>query len=853
MFKSHERFHSANGKRLVLIVDDEFVNRELLRGALQADYELLFAENGQQALDLMREHADALSLVLLDLLMPVMNGFDVLKQAKLDPAISHVPIIVITSDQDAEIESLTLGASDFIPKPYPQPGVMQARVLKTIELTEDRQIISSTERDALTGLYNREYFYRYAEQYDLHHKGSNMDAIVVDINHFHMINERFGTARGDEVLRRIGTALREEVADVEGMVCRREADIFLVYCLHGLDYGKFLKNTTAKVSGGGAGETHVWLRMGVYENVDKELDVVRRFDRAKIAADTVQGSFTTQIGMYDDALHKQELFQEQLIEDFDAAIREHQFQVYYQPKFDIIPDIPVLASAEALVRWNHPTLGMVSPGVFIPLFEKNGLIQGLDTYVWRETASRIRNWLDRFGFAVPVSVNVSRIDMYDPHLVETLLEILAENDLSPHDMNLEVTESAYTQDSEQIITTVNRLRRLGFRIEMDDFGTGYSSLNMISTLPIDALKMDMQFIRTAFNDGGDTKMLEVIIDIAEHLSIPVIAEGVETHEQMLALRDMGCDYVQGYYFSRPVPADEYEKFVIERKEAGTPDLGNVAHPSDFEKHPFGDITSALSSGFESIFYVDTDSDHYVEFSSQGSRDDLQIETSGTNFFGDALRRALGPVYEEDRSRIELSLNKSTLMAQVKGSSPFSMTYRILEAGVLVFYSIEVARARTHDDHHIIVGISNVDAQVAEAEALKRRQERSITYARIAQALAADYLNIYCINAENDHFVEFSPHGSHEGLGVERRGSDFFGFVRESASATAHPDDLAMLLEELTKENVLAKLSREATFNLSYRRMRQGGPTDVRLKATLLEGESGGFIVIGVSEAEGAST
>ncbi|MGI6221467.1 MAG: EAL domain-containing protein [Coriobacteriales bacterium] len=422
MLKSHENFHSRYGKRLVLVADDEFVNRELLRTVLQDEYELLFAENGREALDAIAEHKETLSLVLLDLLMPVMSGMDVLREVRgsSDPDISRVPIIVVTSDQAAEIESLTQGASDFIPKPYPQPGVVKARINRTIELSEDRQIISSTERDDLTGLYNREYFYRYAEQYDHHHTETSMDAIVVDVNHFRMINERFGTARGDEVLRRLATALRDEVNGIGGIVCRREADIFLVYCPHGLDYDAILERLSEKVPGEG-GDSRVWLRMGVYENVDRTMEVERRFDRAKMAADKVQGSFTSRIGMYDDDLHKHELFQEQLIEDFGAAIAEHQFQVYYQPKFDVRGNVPALGGAEALVRWIHPTLGMVSPGEFIPLFEENGLIQNLDLHVWRETAAQIREWHDRFGYAVPVSVNVSRVDMYDPNLVESIL------------------------------------------------------------------------------------------------------------------------------------------------------------------------------------------------------------------------------------------------------------------------------------------------------------------------------------------------------------------------------------------------------------------------------------------------
>lgn len=565
MLKSHEKFHSAHGKRLILVADDEAINRELMGHVLQDEYEVIFACDGQETIEQVRKYKDDLSLVLLDLMMPVKPGLEALREMKTDPALKHIPVIVITADQDAEIESLSIGAVDYIPKPYPQPGIILARVLKAIELYEDRDIIQSTERDPLTGLYNREYFYRYSEQYDQHHRDAEMDCIVVDVNHFHMINERFGAAYGDELLRRIGEKIREMVAETDGIVCRRSADTFMVYCPHGKDYKEILEHASIGLSGDESVNSRVRLRMGVYANADKSMEIERRFDRAKMAADTVRNSFTRTIGIYDSTMHERELYTEQLIDDFQKALDEKQFTVFFQPKFDVRPKSPVLSSAEALIRWRHPELGMISPGVFIPLFEDNGLIQELDNYVWRETASQIRSWKESLGFSVPVSVNVSRIDMYDPHLVDKFRQLLEEYGLQAEELLLEITESAYTQDSEQIIETVNQLRSLGFRIEMDDFGTGYSSLNMISSMPIDALKLDMQFVRSAFKDQKDTRMLEVIIDISDRLGVPVIAEGVETEEQVVALKDLGCDIIQGYYFSKPVPAKDLEPFLEIRK------------------------------------------------------------------------------------------------------------------------------------------------------------------------------------------------------------------------------------------------------------------------------------------------
>ncbi len=852
MLKSHEKFHSANGKRLVLVVDDEAINRELMGLILQEEYELLYAADGQEALEKIRAHRDVLSLVLLDLMMPVMPGKEVLRQIKADESIRHIPVIVLTADQDAEIESLSLGATDFIPKPYPKAGVILARVLRTIELSEDRQIIQSTERDPLTGLYNREYFYRYSEQYDQHHKSTDMDAIVINVNHFHMINERFGTAYGDEVLRHIGERVRDMVQNTGGIVCRREADTFMVYCPHGQDYRAILESASVGLSEDTGANSRVRLRMGVYAKVDKELDIERRFDRAKMAADTVRNSFTNPIGLYDSTLHERELYAEQLIEDFHKAIREKQFKVFYQPKFDVRPEIPVLASAEALVRWQHPRLGMISPGIFIPLFEENGLIQTLDNYVWRTAAEQIRAWKERFGFAVPVSVNVSRIDMYDPKLIETLQDLLGDNGLSPREMLLEITESAYTQDSEQIIGMVSRLRELGFQIEMDDFGTGYSSLNMISALPIDALKLDMQFVRNAFKERKDTRMLEVIIDIADYLSVPVIAEGVETEEQLNALKAMGCDLVQGYYFSRPVPAEEYERFVTERmRQEVAPAVQKRAERGrrrdEGGHNGFGRIAYALSRGFEKIYYIDTENDHYVEFSSDGRDEDLQIERSGADFFTDMRRGIARQVYEPDRERMKLCLQKDVLLTQLRSGQPFVMTCRLLEGDSPRYYTLKAVRASTHDDHHIVVGVSNVDAQIAGERLPEVEQRHSIdTYSRIAQALAKDYFSIYYVDTQTDRFIEYSSYEDYAELNIEKDGEDFFNLSRKNIRRVGHPDDLPHFLEAFTKENILRELKESGSFIINYRLLFGGVPTYVSMKATSMGDGNDHHIVIGVN-------
>lgn len=551
----------VDGKRHILVADDEMINRELLENILCDEYDVLLAEDGERAYELIRENRNTLSLILLDLIMPKLNGLDLLLRLKDEPELRSIPVIVLTSDQASEVESLNRGASDFIPKPYPQPDVIRARISRSIELAEDRQIISATERDELTGLYSSEYFYRYGEQFDKFHPDSDMDALCLDVNHFHIVNERFGMAKGDEILKKIAGCLVTFFSTSDCVICRKTADTFLVYCSHRDDY----TSITDKISEVCCDmPTSVKLRIGVYASCDKKLDIRSRFDRAKIAADLIKNNYSAFVSVFDEKLMENELFAEQLVDEFPKALAEKQFKVFFQPKFNIVGDKPVLSSAEALVRWFHPTLGMISPGKFIPLFEEDGLIAQLDEYIWRCAADNIADWKKRLGLSVPVSVNLSRAEMYDPALVGTFEKITSESGITTKDIYLEITESAYVRDSDQIVERVKELREHGFFIEMDDFGSGYSSLNMISELPIDALKLDMMFIRNAFNKSGDTRMISIVIDIADYLGVPVIAEGVETEEQYLTLKKLGCSIIQGYYFSKPVPAEEFEKFLLEK-------------------------------------------------------------------------------------------------------------------------------------------------------------------------------------------------------------------------------------------------------------------------------------------------
>ncbi len=544
--------------RKVLIVDDEFIERQMLGAMLSDHYEVDYAENGLEALNMIRDEKLTLSLIILDLHMPELDGYSLLKIIRADSELRRIPVIVLTSEKDAEVKSLQLGAADFISKPYDAPDIIRARVSHSIELAENSIIIHETERDTLTGLFNKEFFLEYGKRLD-NQNNMPMDAVVLDINRFHIVNELYGREYGDLVLKHIGNSIHELVRQTGGLACRSGSNSFGIYIPHTDDLSEKIEDYVKQIDDSLANK--ISIRLGIYSDDENTSDMEHRFDCARLACHKLRSSYLTAYSFYDAKLHSKELHEERLINDIDKALSEHQFKVYYQPKYNIRGDKAVLTSAEALVRWEHPEYGMVSPGEFISLFENNGLIHKLDRYVWNEAAAQIKRWEDNYGANLPVSVNVSRVDIFDPMLGEELLMITKTNGIAPKKLLLEITESAYTDNSQQIIDTVSSLRDIGFKIEMDDFGCGYSSLNMLTSLPIDALKLDMKFIRNICTNKKDFRLVEIMIDIARLVEVPVIAEGVETKEQMELLKNIGCDIIQGYYFSKPVPADEFERFI----------------------------------------------------------------------------------------------------------------------------------------------------------------------------------------------------------------------------------------------------------------------------------------------------
>lgn len=412
--------------------------------------------------------------------------------------------------------------------------------------------------DELTGIYNKQAFYAKTKEMLLDNPDKNFDLLRINIERFKVLNDLFGESTGDKLLRYIGKFLKE----INLPLCvsgRLYADNFVVCYEAGKGDSRRMINTLQMVADSFAINNRTILSFGLYRIDDKTLPVSVMCDRANMALWKAKGNFKNPYCEYDEKMRQQVLKEQKIINAMEMAIQNKEFTLYLQPKYDIEKD--TIIGAEALVRWISLENGFISPGDFIPVFENNGFVYEVDKFIWEESCRYLRKWLDEGLEVHPISVNVSRIDLYDPKLVQHLVDLREKYQLPSQYLELEITESAYTEDPEQIITITRQLREAGFVILMDDFGTGYSSLNMLKDIQIDVLKLDMGFLKSSDYSAKGGNILTAILKMAESLKMQTIAEGVETKEQVEFLKSIGCKYVQGFYYSKPLPVDEFEKLI----------------------------------------------------------------------------------------------------------------------------------------------------------------------------------------------------------------------------------------------------------------------------------------------------
>ena len=377
----------------------------------------------------------------------------------------------------------------------------------------------SNECDHLTGLCSREAFYLQVSDILEKDPDTQYDMVVADVENFKVVNERFGIKNGDKVLCYLADKY-QRLLNGEGICTRMHGDVFAMLIRHG--DGSWKERILWQF---GENENEMEFRnlvikYGIYEHVDRRIVPSGMCDRAVLALNRIKKMYGKNVAMYDDSLRATLLREQQILDTMERALKERQFQVYYQAKYDI--NTENIIGAEALERWIHPEMGFMSPGEFIPLFEKNGFIVKVDYYVWEEACKILRKWKEENRTMIPISVNVSRVDFELPGLVERITQLADQYEIERKYLHLEITESVYTDEPQQIIQK---------------------------------------------NSNDRKNILGFIISLSKWLNLSTIAEGVETKEQIEKLKSFGCDYVQGYYYAKPVPYEEFEQLLDKKTES----------------------------------------------------------------------------------------------------------------------------------------------------------------------------------------------------------------------------------------------------------------------------------------------
>lgn len=539
-------------KRKVLIVEDNEINREILKETLEDDYDVLEAVNGEEGLNILSQYYKDISLILLDVVMPVCDGSEFLSRRKSDSLLASVPVIVTTGNnsQEDELKCLGLGAVDFITKPY-NARIVKSRIDSVIKLRESSMTLAAIEKDELTGLYTRQAFYHHARTFTHFMTEVKFNVVILDVADFKLINGTYGTKKGNEVLVYLSNAFRYYVRN--GLLTRYEGDqlLGLFHSKVKMDVERINRNINKIAEE--APIPNIRIKVGIYEDVDTNLSIPIICDRALMAEKSISKDFKTNVAFYTDELNQKQLAQRQMENDFKSAIANREFKVYYQPKYDV--NTENIVGAEALVRWQKTDGTLISPGAFIPLFESDGLVVHLDEYVFESVCQFQKERMENKLEIVPISVNLSRASIHFSDVVERYVDIVNQKQIPFECVPIELTESA-TLYSEKILEITDQLVNAGFTLHMDDFGSGYSSLTSLNELNFSAVKLDKSLIDYIDQVRGK-KIVQQAIDLGHGLDMKVVAEGVESKEQRDCLKEMHCDMIQGFYYSKPLKQEDF--------------------------------------------------------------------------------------------------------------------------------------------------------------------------------------------------------------------------------------------------------------------------------------------------------
>ena len=426
---------------------------------------------------------------------------------------------------------------------------------RTIEVDIFNKDKYKATHDKLTGLYNIDYFCDKVEEILKNNPETEYYILCSDIKDFKLINDSFGKTVGDRVLNSIAWKLREKT-DKDTLYCRFSGDKFCVLIEKEKYDEEVFVSLTKEISITDGIHYPINMQIGIYKIEDRGISPSTMIDRAGMAIAENKEDYQNKIFYYDDHIRENKYWEQRLSGELDEAIKDNQLKVYLQAQCD---DEGKVVGSEALIRWIHPTEGMIPPFRFIPMFEQNGLISKVDLFVWNRVAALLRKWKDEGKEEYYISVNISPADFYFLDIYKEFVNIVKKYDIDPSRLKLEITETLIMKDLDSRLKIVESLRDYGFTVEMDDFGSGYSSLNMLKEISVDVLKLDMGFLYKTKDEEKSRKIIGMIVQLSKALNMPVICEGVETKPQFEFLKSIRCDYFQGYLFAKPVPIKEFEE------------------------------------------------------------------------------------------------------------------------------------------------------------------------------------------------------------------------------------------------------------------------------------------------------
>ena len=418
------------------------------------------------------------------------------------------------------------------------------------------------ERHPLTGLYFGSAYFAEAEVFLKESDEKTYCMLAIDVEHFGLFNQIHGEDEGDKLLLVISDLLKEYKKEHNGVLGYLGGDNFSLVTEYDKDALKILRKKIReeiRIQVNTAGFPPAY---GLFVIQDKAEPILHMYNHATVALSYVMGNYANRCCEYKKEMDGKEEEEIRLLSEIREGVKRDEFTFFIQPQVDI--NQSRIVGGESLVRWIHGEKGMISPGVFVPVMEKHGFIADLDMIVWEKVCKWLKSCLDRGYRPVPISVNVSRIDIFSLDVPSYIISLVEKYDITPDLLKIEITESAYAEEGDAIIEAVDKLRNYGFIVMMDDFGSGYSSLNMLKSVPVDVLKMDMRFLE--INENEEEKgvgILESVINMARQMRIPIVVEGVETIVQESLLQKMGCSYAQGYRYFKPMPIQTFEEILMD--------------------------------------------------------------------------------------------------------------------------------------------------------------------------------------------------------------------------------------------------------------------------------------------------